>query len=209
MQENYVVYKHTSPSGKVYIGITNRNPSIRWGKNGRQYLNKQKNGEYAHRFFANAILKYGWNHIKHEILFTNLSRKEACEKEVKLIALYKSKGMSYNITDGGDGHTTVILSKASRRRLSESHKGLKQSKETIERRVSQFRGKERPMHVKLCRSKEVQQFSISGEYIASYYSVREAERKTGINSAHIGDCCNNKPNRITAGGYKWKYKQTD
>lgn len=91
MQENYIVYKHTSPSKKVYIGITNRNPIIRWGKGGRQYLNKQKNGNYAHRFFANAIIKYGWDNIKHEILFTNLSREEACNKEKELIAYYKLK----------------------------------------------------------------------------------------------------------------------
>lgn len=28
---NYYVYKHTSPSGKCYIGITCQNPEKRWG----------------------------------------------------------------------------------------------------------------------------------------------------------------------------------
>ena len=30
----YLVYKHTSPSNKVYLGITSINPSKRWGDNG-------------------------------------------------------------------------------------------------------------------------------------------------------------------------------
>ena len=32
----YTVYKHTSPSGKVYIGITCRKPKYRWN-NGKGY----------------------------------------------------------------------------------------------------------------------------------------------------------------------------
>lgn len=98
-----------------------------------------------------------------------------------------------------------MISKETRKHLSESHKGKKQSKETIEKRVSQLRGKPRPFHTKLVRSKKVNQFTMEGVFINSYYSVREASRVTGVNASHIGDCCNNKPNRITAGGYKWKY----
>ena len=30
MKNNYCVYKHTSPSGKSYIGITNQRPERRW-----------------------------------------------------------------------------------------------------------------------------------------------------------------------------------
>ena len=35
--KNYTVYKHTSPSGKVYIGITCCPVEKRWGKNGSKY----------------------------------------------------------------------------------------------------------------------------------------------------------------------------
>ena len=34
--KNFIVYKHTSPNGKVYIGITKQNPKQRWG-NGSGY----------------------------------------------------------------------------------------------------------------------------------------------------------------------------
>lgn len=33
---NYCVYKHTSPSGKVYVGITKLKPKYRWN-NGKGY----------------------------------------------------------------------------------------------------------------------------------------------------------------------------
>ena len=66
MSENnrkYIVYKHTTPSNKVYIGITFRNPIIRWSS-GRGYINN--------KHFFRAILKYGWDNIKHEILYSDL-----------------------------------------------------------------------------------------------------------------------------------------
>ena len=55
--DNYTVYKHTSPNGKVYIGITCKPTKARW-KNGKGY----KNNDY----FYNAILKYGWENFSHE-----------------------------------------------------------------------------------------------------------------------------------------------
>lgn len=57
--KDYCVYKHTLPNNKVYIGITKQIPSLRWA-NGRGY--KHSN------YFYNAILKYGWLNIRHEIL---------------------------------------------------------------------------------------------------------------------------------------------
>lgn len=58
--DNYIVYRHTSPSGKVYIGITSRQPEQRW-LNGNGYKDSPK--------FYNAIKKYGWDNFNHEILF--------------------------------------------------------------------------------------------------------------------------------------------
>ena len=85
--ENWCVYKHTSPSGKCYIGITSaKNPNLRWGVGGRRYLYKHETrGEHVK--FVNAINKYGWDNIKHEILETGLTHKEAKEKEKYYIEL--------------------------------------------------------------------------------------------------------------------------
>lgn len=94
--DNYTVYKHTSPSGKAYIGITRKKVRDRW-KYGHGYIFNQ--------YFFNAIKKYGWDNIEHQVLYTGLTAEEAYAKEKELIAFYKAKGMCYNIAEGGiDGN---------------------------------------------------------------------------------------------------------
>ena len=95
METNYILYKHTSPSNKVYIGITKQTLKARWN-NGHGY----KNNEY----FTNAIKKYGKDNFKHEILFNNLTLDEAKKLEIKTIAFYDStnRNKGYNITIGGE-----------------------------------------------------------------------------------------------------------
>ena len=93
--EQYVVYMHTTPNGKKYIGITSETaPEKRWGKDGCKYRGR----------FALAIKKYGWENIKHEILFTGLTAKEAARKEIELISLYKTdnRKYGYNVSPGGN-----------------------------------------------------------------------------------------------------------
>lgn len=110
----YTVYMHTCPNGKVYIGITNRNPLSRWN-NGNGYKNN------AH--FFNAIQKYGWGNITHEILYDGLSEYEACEAEKRLIEKYDSSNPTkgYNNTLGGEHGK---FSEESKKRMSATHKGL-------------------------------------------------------------------------------------
>lgn len=95
MPENkqYVVYKHTSPSGKVYIGITSQKPEYRWS-NGMKYSDQPL-------FFA-AIVKYGWINMEHEVLFEHLTYEEAADIETKLIEQFDSTNPSkgYNISRG-------------------------------------------------------------------------------------------------------------
>lgn len=94
--KKYIVYKHTTPSGKIYIGITYKKLIERSGSKGIHY---KKN-----KYFYQAILKYGWNNIKHEVLYKGLTKEEACEKEQFFIKLYKSneREFGYNFTTGGE-----------------------------------------------------------------------------------------------------------
>ena len=87
----WTVYKHTSPSGKSYIGITSRRVEERW----------QNGYGYSNQVFFNAILKYGWDNIKHEIIAENLTEDVAKQLEIELIAKYK--GNLYNVAAGGEG----------------------------------------------------------------------------------------------------------
>lgn len=88
----YIVYKHTAPNNKVYIGISKHDPKYRGLNNGRGYKTQT--------VFFNAIIKYGWVNFKHEILFTNLSEEQALNKEEELIRLYKSydRRYGYNVS---------------------------------------------------------------------------------------------------------------
>ena len=93
---NYKVYKHTNiKNNKVYIGITKQNPKRRW-QNGYGYIDND--------YFYNAIKKYGWKSFTHEILYDELSKEDAQQKEIELIAYYKSdnRQYGYNISKGGE-----------------------------------------------------------------------------------------------------------
>ena len=119
--ENYTVYKHISPSGKIYIGITKQTPKDRWG-NGTGYGNRNR--------ISRAIQKYGWDSFTHEILFENLTKEEACQKEIELIAEYKSNNpeFGYNITAGGEGFSGVKHSQATKDKISKTKTGKPSNK---------------------------------------------------------------------------------
>lgn len=91
----YTVYKHTAPNGKVYIGITGQKPEQRW-KNGNGYKNNPH--------FYSAIRKYTWKNFKHEIVENGLTKQQACDLEIELIAEYHATDprKGYNISTGGD-----------------------------------------------------------------------------------------------------------
>jgi hypothetical protein len=88
-------------------------------------------GEYFSRAYEknkrNKIWKSITSRTKYEveILFENLSREEACKKEIEFISIYgrldKKSGSLANMTDGGDGS----LGKPNKHRL-----GMKSSNET-------------------------------------------------------------------------------
>ncbi len=54
-------------------------------------------------------------------------------------------------------------------------------------------------------NKKVEQFSLDGEYIATYYSMSEAERQTGAHVAVIHKCC--KGIAGSANKFKWQYAE--
>lgn len=120
----YKVYKHTFPNNKVYIGITIQNPEERW-LNGKGY--------HHNDYMINAINKYGWENVKHEILFNNLTKEQAINKEIELIALYKSnqREFGYNIESGGSYAGSV--SEETKKKISVKLKGRKMPKEFVEK----------------------------------------------------------------------------
>lgn len=155
---NYILYKHTFPNNKVYIGITCQSATKRWGKNGIQYKKQEQ--------MKNAINKYGWNNIKHEILYKNLTKEEAEQKEIELIAYYKSnsKEFGYNIANGGncsESFNDEIKKKISialkgtkfteerKNNISKALKGIKRSEETKRKVGEKSKGRKTRLGAKL------------------------------------------------------------
>ena len=110
-------------------------PKKRW-KNGLGYQTQER--------FYRAIKKYGWNNFEHIVLYSNLTKEEACAKEQELILLYKTQDreFGYNSTSGGE---FCELSIETREKMSELQKG-RICKDETKRKLSQMNaGENHPM----------------------------------------------------------------
>ena len=83
------IYKHTSPSGLNYIGITKQNPTHRW-LNGDGYMSNPK--------FYCAILLWGWEAFTHEIIEV-VEDEIAEEREQYWAEHYNSNVLGYNLAN--------------------------------------------------------------------------------------------------------------
>lgn len=207
MDKRYTLYKHTSPSGKVYIGITSKNVKKRW-QNGTGYL--------PCKAFHRAILKYGWDNITHEVLFTNLSKEMAEQLEILLIKHYKQLGISYNIANGGKGFLGYKPNAKTRKLLSEAAKGRKphtwkeESKELLRqahlRNIESYKTpdfREKISRAVDYKKSKVLQFTLEGELLRSFDSANEAQKYTGVDRGAILRCCKGKVKK--AGNFIWEY----
>lgn len=227
---SYTVYKHTSPSRKVYIGITSMSCKERW-KNGAGY----KSCVLLNR----AIQKYGWENFKHEILFTGLTKEEAEAKEIELIAFYRSTDPDhgYNMERGGDSlgkHSEETLKKMSENRKGKCvgkenpFYGKQHSNEWVE---SHLRGKNNPMfgvkgsnhprygikHTKeaiekMKEAKKGKYFGASNPNAKRILCVETGEvfecaqdacKKMNVNASSISTVLHGKGK--TTGGYHWQF----
>lgn len=223
---SYCVYKHTSPRGKVYIGITSLPPQRRW-----QY----GWGYRQNTHFFSAIKKYGWENFSHEILFSNLTKEEAEAKEIELIAKFDSanKDKGYNLDLGGN--SVGKTSEETRRKISESTKGEKSAhygkhhSEEAKRKMSVAAKNRPPMSAETRRKigeaergekhwtygkslSEEHRMRLSQSHCKPiecvetktiYSSALDAAQQTGINQGNINSCCSGRRKR--AGGFSWRY----
>lgn len=204
--KKYTIYKHTSPSGKVYIGQTCQNVWIRQLHNG--------NGYKKNPIFWNAILKYGWNNIQHEIILEGLSKSEADYAETYLIRWYKLHGNSYNVTDGGDGgHGVIPWNKGTHTGITPWNKGKARSIETKEKISQSKKGhkygpqsKLHSLHKAAAHKIPIIQVDIYDPNLyITWKSAKDAQDKEGYNRKAICQCLKNKC--VQAYGYFWFYPE--
>jgi hypothetical protein len=129
-----------------------------------------------------------------------------------------------------EGAGTVSEYTKEKLRQYKGEKSSHPSKETIEKRISTRKalghyskdtswlapyrlrkGKESPMYGRkpsentlLAHRKVILQFSLDGEFIKEFSSIKEASGEIGISKPAIVHCLKGKTKK--AGGYKWKYK---
>lgn len=191
MEKTYCVYKHTAPNGKVYIGQTQNTVAERW-VNGKGYTC------HKHGWFWKAIEKYGWNNIKHEILYNDLTKEAADYYEQFFIAMYQStdKRYGYNCQSGGSRNYTY--SEESKKNISD---GLKQhyaiyGHQRPEKTIKSFLIK---------MGHNIVQYDLNGNRIDEYKSSYEAYLKTGISNKKINQVVLGRYKQ--AGGYMWRYAE--
>ena len=222
----YSVYKLTSPSNKVYIGITCQPINKRW-VNGKGY----KRCPAIHK----AINKYGWDNIKKEVLYENLTEEHAKFEEIFLIRTYRSndKRYGYNLTEGGDGVSGRKVSEETKKLISEKNRGKKLTNEQKEhlrqinlgkrhseeakRKISaahkgnkyclgkkhteEFKRQisERERGAKNPRARKV----ICLETLKVYDTMTQAQEETG--ATKITDCCKHNYKHKSSNGLHWEY----
>lgn len=224
----WTVYKHTTPNGKIYIGITHQKPKDRW---------LCGYGYKTNKHFYNAIKRYGWDNITHEIVCNGLTREQAEDLERKLIFEFKSYDKRFGYNKALGGHA---LSEESRRQIAETRKAkgytswtlgkhlLEETKakigkantgkrhtlsEEARQHIAQAkRGELNPNYGKRMSEEQKQRLIalherpvvqiVNGKEIW-YRSAKEAGAVTGIASHNISRVC--KGSRATAGGFVWHY----
>lgn len=209
----YSLYMHINKiNGCRYIGIST-DPKRRW-HGGCGYRGQKR--------FNDAIIKYGFNGFYHVIVATNLSKENAELMEQEYIRLYRANDpkYGYNIENGGrygrmsDGQKEHIRHLMTGRKQSEETKnkrsksmkkrdyshliGRKLPEETRKRMGERKRGKRNP------RSREIEQYTLDGLFVARYETMNDAAAAVGLSkSAHISLCCSGKRNKCA--GYVWRY----
>lgn len=225
----YCVYKHTTPNGKSYVGITSQQPPSRRWRNGEGYVEC--------RAFYRAISKYGWENISHEILEENLSFDEACEKERFYIRQFESLvgENGYNLENGG--RVNSVVNKETREKIAEAMRKRKRNPLSPEQRKrigDSLRGKKHPPKTEETRKKlsEANRGKIFSEEHRKHISeskkgvyagknnprarkvlcvetgvifdtIKEAGEFIGGSPKNIITCCRGRLK--TSGGYHWQY----
>jgi group I intron endonuclease len=221
----FSVYKHTSPTGKVYIGCTSQKPQKRWGSDGCKYRNNTR--------FWSDIQRYGWDAFDHEVLTEGLTKEEAARIEIELISRHDSTNPTkgYNTGPGGENiGVTFHHSDAARLKISEANKGKHLSRETRDKvsasrkgwcpsdetrtRMSQIsKGRPSPNRGKTPTAATREKLTEASKKTPvknldtgeRFSSIQEAARALKLHAGAIWAVCNGR--QKTHGGFRWAYEE--
>lgn len=146
------------------------------------------------------------------MVFYNNANKKYYPRE-KILKIQKDKyGYSYvNLYKNGKmKHTTIhrlvaeVFIPNPENKLEINHKN--ENKE--DNRVENLEWCTNLYNIQYSQTKKVEQYDLQGTFIKEWNCIREVERKLKINASNISGCCKGKYGCKTAGGYIWRYKDT-
>ena len=206
---NYVVYRHTFPNGKSYIGITSQYPYWRRWRAGSGYLTQPK--------MYNAIKKYGWENIHHEVLAEGLSLTEANRVEQEMVAKFDSVTNGYNVSSGGGGTYGIPCSEETRSKIGSANRGkpggdgshlVQYMREhgpwnKGKRLTGEHYRKVAEERKRRCNKRIGCYDPVTHELIKIYDSCSIAAVIVGVSKENISRCAHG--GRKTSAGYEWRY----
>lgn len=202
------IYKLTSPSGKIYIGKAS-NLYVRLNN----YINLHCKGQ---RYLYNALLKYGVDNFKIDILFKTDKKYKYIEDllnaiEIRTIKTFKStnRDIGYNIKSGGNGgkhseETKKLIGNGNRGKKRSEEFKLNVSKRMSETKRSEESNKKRSNSMISKNKVIVIQYNKNGEFIKEWESASDAYRELNISGTSIANNISGRSK--SAGGFVWKYK---
>lgn len=208
----YIYTITNKTDNKIYVGQTMRDVEERW----KDHLKKRSNC----RYLSSAIKKYGVDNFEFKLVCITFDN-QLNDMEIKYIEKYNCLVPNgYNLRIGGNNgkhhaetkqkiteslkmrykngliHPRSQLgiphSEITKKKISESNKGIPKSKEAINKGVISRR-----------KYKTIQ-FDMEGNRLNSFDSCKEAAEYIGTTKSSINHCCNGKSK--TSMGFVWKYE---
>lgn len=224
----YIIYKATFRNGKSYIGQTTTDLEVRMRNHRYKSLTMKSN-----LLFHNAIRKYGFESITWQVVKESSDWETMQNDEKEYIKSHRTQvPFGYNTTEGG---RQPRFTDSTRKKLSEMKKGNRNynfgkshssehikkisdgiklawlrdgvKEKFIKSRTGKHNKNEKETIEKMTRIKlkEVQKFSMKGEPLMVYKSIKEASKLTGILTSSISNVIGGRSKK--AGGFIWKLKE--
>jgi hypothetical protein len=218
---NWYVYRHIrlDKNEPFYVGIGNK----------KDYLRAYEKHPSKRNIIWNKIVSK--TDYEVEIIYDEITKTEASEKEKEFIRLYGRKdlksGILCNLTDGGDGVFNCIRSDETKEKLRINKMGSKnpmfgkkQSIETlVKRRIFESRNRSEETKIKQSlasvKSGQAKKTAVyiyeTKELVGIYHSASEAIRSVGLDpirhSCKVTIIANKLTNRKRIGKYTFEYVQ--
>ena len=159
----YLLYKATSPSNRIYIGVTN---------NFKRRMKEHLSSKYP---FGEALRKYGKHNFTYEFEQFDCV-EDALLREAELVTEEQVKDKKYYNVAVGGGNTKMLL-----------HNNPMHRKEVVESHPNLFSSEYNPMYIseskqKMIESQDRKQVSIDG---VVYDGVRLAARSIGYSRQRL------------------------